>query len=94
MNNILEKAKTPKKIEEELAERVRFCRKRQGLSREKLSQKSGVSFGSLKRFETTGDISLISLVKIAIALGYEEDFEQLFATTKYKSIQEIIDEQN
>lgn len=47
-----------------------------------LSDKSGVSLGSLKRFEQTGEISLASLVALAEALGCEDDLRGLFATEK------------
>ena len=33
---------------------------------------SGVSYGSVKRFEATGKISLLSLTKLAMALDMEE----------------------
>ena len=44
-----------------------------------LSEKSGVSLGSLKRFEQTGEISLASLVALAEALQCEDDLSTLFA---------------
>lgn len=53
-----------------------------------------MSLGSIKRFERTGEISLSSLIKIAFALGCEDDFEELFAKRGYASIQEVIDERN
>jgi transcriptional regulator with XRE-family HTH domain len=73
---------------------VRARRKEHGFSQEELSQRSGVSLGSLKRFETLHEISLKSLIKLAIALDCEDDFAGLFARKHYLSIQEIIDEQN
>ena len=60
---------TAEEINLKLAKRVRTIRKRRKLSQELLSIKSGVSYGSIKRFENTGNISLLSLTKIAIALG-------------------------
>lgn len=77
----------------EIAERARKKRKAGKLTQNQLAQKSGVSLGSLKRFERTGEISLSSLVKIAFALGCEDDFQNLFARKEYRSIQEVIDEQ-
>lgn len=85
---------TPKEITIEIVANVKARRKEAGLTQEQLSRKSGVSLGSLKRFERTGEISLISLLRIAIALGCQEDFLQLFGKKQYQSIQEIIDEQN
>ena len=43
-------------------------RKLMKITQKQLSKKSGVSYGSIRRFETTGDISLMSLIKIASAL--------------------------
>ncbi len=83
--------KTPKNFAQTIAANVRKCRKRQKLSMQALSAKSGVSYGSLKRFESTGEISLMSLLKLAIVLDCADGFEQLFAQTEIHSIQEIID---
>lgn len=94
MNNLLDFVKTPREIEWEIAKMARLRRKEAKLTQEELSKKSGVSLGSLKRFETKGKISLESLIKIAFALGYEEDFFKLFAERKYRSIEEIINENN
>ena len=52
-----------------------------------------MGLGYVKRFETSGEISPHSFVKLAIALGYEADFTLLFAKKQYRSIQEIIDEE-
>lgn len=48
---------TPEEIDLALARRLKGIRKRRGLSQEQLSERSNVSYGSLKRFETTGQIS-------------------------------------
>ena len=49
-----------------IARRIRSIRKRQKLSQERLSEKSGVSLGSLKRFERSGEISLLSLKTVQL----------------------------
>lgn len=77
----------------EIAAKVKARRKEKKITQQTLSESSNVSLGSLKRFERTGEISLSSLIKIAFALGYEDDFSQLFAKKAYASIQEVIDEQ-
>ena len=86
--------KTPKEIDNLIAQNIRSIRKRQKLSQEKLSEKSGVSLGSVKRFEHSGEISLSSLTKIAIALKCEDDLINLFQDLIFESIQEVIDGQN
>ena len=83
--------KTPKELSLIIAANVRKRRKGRKLSMRKLADKSGVSYGSIKRFESIGEISLVSLLKIAIVLDCADAFEQLFTETEIRSIQEIID---
>ena len=85
--------RTPSELAAELSARVRTRRKELGLSQERLAQKAQVSLGSLKRFESKHEISLQSLIKLAIALNAEDDFNELFARRQYRSIQDIIDSQ-
>ena len=72
-----------------LAQRLRGIRKRRGVSQERLSEISGVSYGSIKRFETSGQINLLSLIKIANALECAEEVRQLFSSVEYRSIDEV-----
>ena len=87
------KWETAEEMDEALALRLKNIRKRRGLSQQQLSERSGVSYGSLKRFESTGQISLISLTKLAIALNCAEDIRKLFTDVAYNSIEEVIREQ-
>ena len=82
--------KTWKEINTEIAERMVQLRKRKKLSQKSLALRSGVSLGSLKRFEQTGEISLQSLTKIAIALEVEGELEELFSKVPFASIEEVI----
>ncbi len=72
--------------------RVKHRRKEKRITQEELSRLADVSLGTIKRVERTGEISLSFLVKIAFALGCEDDFDALFAKRGYQSIQEVIDE--
>ncbi|MBD9055170.1 helix-turn-helix domain-containing protein [Eubacterium ventriosum] len=83
---------TAEELDQKIAERLRIIRKRRSISQEKLSDISGVSHGSIKRFEATGKISLISLTKIATALGVEDELRQLFTDVPYINIQEVLNE--
>ncbi len=85
--------KTWKEINTEIAERMAQLRKRKKLSQKSLALRSGVSLGSLKRFEQTGEISLQSLTKIAIALEVEGELEELFSKVPFASIEEVIQAQ-
>ncbi len=69
---------TPLEISESIAKRHIKLRKKLKLSQVEMAERSGVSLGSLKRFETTGKISLESLLKLAHLLGRLEDFNTVF----------------
>ena len=83
---------TPEELDQKLAQRVRKIRKRRSITQEKLASIGGVSYGSIKRFETTGQISLLSLTKIAIALDLADELRNIFTQVPYKDIQEVINE--
>ena len=83
---------TAEELDQKLAQRVRNIRKRRSISQEKLASMSGVSYGSIKRFEMTGKISLLSLTKIAMALDIAGELRDIFTNVPYKDIQEVINE--
>lgn len=70
--------KIPTQIQSELAERFRKLRKSKKISQSELANKSGVSLGSLKRFEQSGQISLESLLKLAHLFDRLNDFDSVF----------------
>lgn len=92
MNNF-DFLRSPNDVNIEIAKRVSARRKEKKITQVQLATFSDVSLGSIKRFENTGEISLSSLIKIAFALGCENDFDVLFSKKGYSSIQEVIDEQ-
>jgi transcriptional regulator with XRE-family HTH domain len=61
-----------------MAKKVRALRKQMGYSQAELALRSGVSLGSIKRFERSGQISLESLVKMAHLLDRLNDFDVVF----------------
>ena len=63
--------KTWTEINNYIAQKIVRLRKRKKITQKQLAVRSGVSLGSLKRFEQSGEISLQSLTKIAIALDVE-----------------------
>ena len=67
--------KKPFDFLKEIALRNKTIRKQAGFSQSELAKRSGVSLGSLKRFETTGQISLESLLKLVEILNRLEDFD-------------------
>ena len=83
---------TSDELDKKIAERLRSIRKRRSISQQKLAKMSNVSYGSIKRFENTGQISLLSLTKLAIALDVADDLRKLFTNVPYRNIQEVINE--
>lgn len=90
MNNQFLNQKTPNEIARSLANKIKEHRRKLKISQSTLAQKSDVSLGSIKRFETKYEISLQALIKIAITLDLDGDFENLFSTQTYTSIDEVI----
>lgn len=83
---------TPEEINLALAQRLIRIRKRRKLSQQELSEKSNVSYGSIKRFETSGQISLISLTKLCVALDCVDEIRNLFTNVEYSNIEEVLRE--
>lgn len=90
MDKFLFNSKTPNDIAKEFVEKIKQQRKMLKISQVQLAAKSGVSLGSIKRFESKYEISLNSLIKILIVLNLEKDFENLFTQKTYNSIDEVI----
>ena len=91
MINLIQK--TWEEIDTDIANRMIQLRKRKKLSQKALAAKSGLSLGSLKRFEQKGEISLQAFTKLAIALGVEGELETLFGEVPFGSIEEVINGQ-
>lgn len=83
---------TPEEIMMMVANQAKRLRKRQKISRMRLSELSNVSYGAIKRFEETGDISLNSLTKLTVALDATGEIKNIFANVPYKPIQEVMNE--
>lgn len=86
--------KTWSEINTDIANRIIRFRKQKNFSQKELAAKSGVSLGSIKRFEQTGEISLQSLTKLAIALGIEDELDKLFSDVPFSSIEEVLNGQD
>ena len=84
---------TAEELDQKIADRIRKIRKRRSISQVQLADMSHVSYGSIKRFESTGQISLISLTKIASALGIADELRNLFTEVPYLDIEEVLNEQ-
>ena len=79
---------TIQSVTEQLVEREKKRRKKMHLSQRDLANKSGVSYASIRRFESIGEISLNSLLKIANALDCLEEFNSIFKLPVVKSLKD------
>ena len=73
----------------ELVKREKAARKAKKLTQKQLAERTGVSYGSIRRFEQTGEISLLSLVKIANALDCLEDFKAILKKPPVTNIRDL-----
>jgi transcriptional regulator with XRE-family HTH domain len=86
---------TPQEMLNKIAKKAKAKRLFLNLSQKTLSNKSGVSYGVLKKFENTGQISSESLLKLSLALGSLGDFNYLFEPNKSEdsfTLDELIQE--
>lgn len=74
-----------------IAENSRQLRKQLKMSREELAERSGVSYSSIRKFESTGRISLESLLKLAQVLNRLEDFENLLRPSDLEDKRTLFD---
>ncbi|RYZ90516.1 MAG: XRE family transcriptional regulator [Proteobacteria bacterium] len=69
-------------VQQKLAYRLKTLRLSQKLTRETLGKRSGVPAVSIKKFEKEGEISLKSLLKIALALSVLSNFAEVVPPAK------------
>ena len=73
-----------------VAKRFRIIRKLKRISQQELALISNVSYGTIKRFESTGEISLHSLTKLCVALDITNYIKELFVKQTFENIDEVI----
>lgn len=79
----------PGEIALQIAGNAKALRLSKNLSRRALATKSGVPESTIKRFETTGKVSMDALLLIAMSLGVGEQMAQLFSAPAPVSLQEL-----
>ena len=82
----------PNYLAKKIAENSKKTRINLNLTQQELSERSGVSLSSLKRFEQKAEISLASLLKIAIVLDATENIMSLFTKTHPETLDDYIKE--
>ena len=74
----------------ELSSRLRSRRLARNLTQNGLARRSGVALGTLKRFESTGRVSLASFVRLAIALKDEAALEGLLLEEEFRTLEDVL----
>jgi len=82
----------PATIAKGISEHMRLRRLELNLTQQALAAKTGVSLGSIKRFERNFEISLKHLLMIAVILDSTDEFCRLFSQRQYQSIDEVLEE--
>lgn len=82
--------KTPIEVQKELALRAKTLRLDMNLTQAGLAARVGISVGTLKRFEKSGEIQFNHLLRIALVLGRLEEFNALLCPQEVpKSLFEV-----
>ncbi len=86
LNNLL-----PIEAQKKLAQQAKESRLARGWKRETLSQQTGIPVPTIKRYETTGEISLRQFLKLAFILGDLDKLNEVFKPDEpfYSSLDEI-----
>ena len=81
-------------IAAELAVRSRNRRLAQNLTLEGLARRSGVALGTLKKFERTGQIALVSFIRLVVTLNDEAALAGLLLEQKFETLDEVLQSGN
>jgi transcriptional regulator with XRE-family HTH domain len=79
----------PGEISRALAERVRRLRLERAWTQEETAARAGIALATYKRFERTGQISLVRLLKLAVILDAQAGFERLFEPPPARTLDEL-----
>lgn len=82
--------KTPQSIRLSVAAKIKARRLDRNWTQNYLATKAGMPLTTYRKFEREGEISFRCLVNIAFALELEDDFDSIFSTRTYKSIDEML----
>jgi transcriptional regulator with XRE-family HTH domain len=77
---------TEQSMKRNIVKRFKQRRKEFGITQKELATRSGVSYASIRRFETSGEISLSALLRLSAVIGLLEDFKELYKNPIVKDI--------
>ena len=91
MANMISALKSPQEIATALAARLKSRRLAMNLSQRGLSLRSGVPLGTLKKFERSGAISLVSFIRLLVALKEEAGLDKLLTEPEFESLDDVLE---
>lgn len=59
------------------------------ITRQHIAEMAGVPISTVARFEQKGLVAFGSLIKLAMALGYTSEIKNLFAASKFDTMEEL-----
>jgi len=80
---------TPQEMGLQVAKRIQTLRLQQNWTQATMSERAGVSLGSYRRFEQTGEIAFSSLLLVATALARLSDVDALFQPPPAQTMAEL-----
>ena len=82
---------SPSEISEDLANRLKQRRLARNLTQVGLAARSGVPLGTLKKFEGSGSISLVSFIRLLVSLDEQAGLERLLErNTQAATLDELV----
>ncbi len=81
---------TPYQMAVNVAKRFRMVRKAKKMTIKEVSERSGVPYSTLRRFESTGEISFMGFVKIMSTIGEDREIQGLLLDWIPGSIDELV----
>lgn len=81
---------TPASVAIDLAARAKKRRLALHMTQAELACRAGIPLATYRRFEQTAQISLQGLLSVAVALNAIDDFQQLFASNTWGTMDEML----
>jgi len=81
---------TPASVAIDLAARAKKRRLALHMTQAELACRAGIPLATYRRFEQTAQISLQGLLSVAAALNAIDDFQQLFASNTWGTMDEML----
>ena len=81
---------TPNSVAQAVVSRAKQRRIAMRLTQVELAQKAGLPLATYRRFEQKGQVTLTGLLQIAFALDCMSDFNALFASQSWATMDEML----